>query len=545
MDPELGGDGPYPPVLDEVVAQDLRLELVVERHRARRSVPGATPSASSYRRATPLPTDELADRARTEVAVHLGSAARCASSLGGRFGRHRRIGLAHRNSMTGEFSIARGASGTVMRHFVRARAFAAPAPVAPLALGMTVPAAPRVLIPASRPAQRFTPSEAAAARPAVVLAPVTARADEHLAPASGTEKQSGIVHCSPRRGGLDDPRLPGNTAFGAVRKCGSGRSLGREPPSQCSPRLRQPPRRLRSHSNSPAMSSPVRQARVSSGRQHRLRGETNDTSQADAVGRFSAGSLRPAQSVHEGCSPNNHAFSQPPTDAQCPHEMSCESRPGMEVVGGSGRGRAFSFLVTADRRARSSSRWVLALRGAIPFRRFPSPFLFLPSSRPGPRLCRLCRRRHFRCGVFDRRRHTEGLGRSASGSTASTRRSPRSAGAPAARRGCAQWGRRGRSATLSAVGPSWPRLWDVHCGVCADAARSPERPLCPLGGLGFLSAQNANAGTPEDAVGPLRDSSEPNRGIGPRLRSQLPPMRRYRRWTPVQGAPCRFPARPG
>ena len=228
MDPELGGDGPYPPVLDDVVAQDLRLELVVERHRARRSVPGATPSASSYRRATPLPTDELADRARAEVAVHLGSAARCASSLDGRFGRHWRIGLAHRNSMRGEFSIARGASGTVMRHFVRARAFAAPAPVAPLALGMTVPAAPRVLIPASRPAQRFTPSEAAAARPAVVLAPVTARADEHLAPASGTEKQSGIVHRSSRRGGLDDPRSPGNTALGAVRKCGSGRSLGRD-----------------------------------------------------------------------------------------------------------------------------------------------------------------------------------------------------------------------------------------------------------------------------------------------------------------------------
>ena len=131
--------------------------------------------------------------------------------------------------MRGEFSIARGASGTVMRHFVRARAFAAPAPVAPLALGMTVPAAPRVLIPASRPAQRFTPSEAAAACPAVLLASVAARADEHLAPASGTQKQSGIVHCSPRRGGLDDPRLPGNTAFGAVRKCGSGRSLGRDP----------------------------------------------------------------------------------------------------------------------------------------------------------------------------------------------------------------------------------------------------------------------------------------------------------------------------
>ena len=37
-----------------------------------------------------------------------------------------------------------------------------------------------------------------------------------------------IVHCSSRRGGLDDPRSPGNSALGAVRKCGSGRSLGRD-----------------------------------------------------------------------------------------------------------------------------------------------------------------------------------------------------------------------------------------------------------------------------------------------------------------------------
>ena len=130
--------------------------------------------------------------------------------------------------MTGEFSTARGAIGTVMRHFLRTRVFAAPAPVAALALGVTVPAASRVLIPASRRAQRFTPSGAAATCPAIALAPVAARADEHLAPASGTQKQSGIVHCSPRRGGLDDPRLPGNTALGAVRQCGSGRSFGRD-----------------------------------------------------------------------------------------------------------------------------------------------------------------------------------------------------------------------------------------------------------------------------------------------------------------------------
>ena len=42
-------------------------------------------------------------------------------------------------------------------------------------------------------------------------------------------------------------------------------------------------------------------------------GENHDTSQAGAVGRFSAGSLRPAQSVHEGCSPFIRTFSQPPT----------------------------------------------------------------------------------------------------------------------------------------------------------------------------------------------------------------------------------------
>ena len=40
---------------------------------------------------------------------------------------------------------------------------------------------------------------------------------------------------------------------------------------------------------------------------------------AGAVGRFSAGSLRPAQSVHEGCSPNNRAFPQPPTPPVLEH----------------------------------------------------------------------------------------------------------------------------------------------------------------------------------------------------------------------------------
>ena len=218
MDAELGGDGAHPPVLDEVVAQNLRLECVVDGHRTRRSVPGAPALASSHRRAPPLPADELADRARTEVAVHRM----------GRFGGHRRARLAHRNSMRGEFSTARGASGTVMRHFLPVSAFAAPAAIAALALGVAVPAALRALIPASCRAQRFTPSETAATCPAVLLAPITARTDEYLAPAPGTQKQPGIVHRSPRRGGLDDPRSPGNTARGAVRQCGSGRSLGRD-----------------------------------------------------------------------------------------------------------------------------------------------------------------------------------------------------------------------------------------------------------------------------------------------------------------------------
>ena len=99
--------------------------------------------------------------------------------------------------MTGECTTARGRSGTVMRHFLPVSAFAAPAPVAALALGVTVSAASRALIPASRRTQRFAPSEVTATRPAVLLAPITARADEHLAPAPSTQKHPGIVHRSP------------------------------------------------------------------------------------------------------------------------------------------------------------------------------------------------------------------------------------------------------------------------------------------------------------------------------------------------------------
>ena len=149
MDAELAGDGAHPPVLDEVVAQDLCPALVVDGHGALLSVPSTGASAPAHRRASPAQAHELADRARTEVAVPVGSAARCASSLRGRWGGHRHTRLALGNLMANECSTARGCSGTVMRHFFCAGPLAAPAPVAPLALGMTVPAASRVLIPAS------------------------------------------------------------------------------------------------------------------------------------------------------------------------------------------------------------------------------------------------------------------------------------------------------------------------------------------------------------------------------------------------------------
>ena len=133
------------------------------------------------------------------------------------------------NSLASQWSTASRRCGTLKRHyFLSAVPVAAPAAVAALARGVTVPAASRVLIPASRRAHRFAPSEVAATRPAVLLAPITARADEHLVPAPGTQKHPGIVHRRPRRGGLDDPQSSGNTALGAVRTCGSGRSLGRD-----------------------------------------------------------------------------------------------------------------------------------------------------------------------------------------------------------------------------------------------------------------------------------------------------------------------------
>ena len=205
---------------------DLRPEFVADRHRAVRSAPCAGSNSPTNRRASPVQTHELTDRACAEVALHRGSAARCAISLGDRFGGHRRARLAPENSLAYEWSTASRGCGTLMRHFFSADPVATPTSVAALALGMTVPATSRLLISTPRRSQRFVSGEAAAARAAVLLSAITNRADEYLAPTPGTQEQSGVVHRSPRRGGLDDPQSPGNTALGAVRKCGSGRSLG-------------------------------------------------------------------------------------------------------------------------------------------------------------------------------------------------------------------------------------------------------------------------------------------------------------------------------
>ena len=51
-----------------------------------------------------------------------------------------------RNSMDVEWSTASQRFGTLMRHFLSTCAFAAPVAIAPLALGVTVPAASRLLI---------------------------------------------------------------------------------------------------------------------------------------------------------------------------------------------------------------------------------------------------------------------------------------------------------------------------------------------------------------------------------------------------------------
>ncbi len=115
-----------------------------------------------------------------------------------------------------------------MRHFFSAHPFPATYPITSLALGVTVPAAPRLLVTVSGRAQRLTAGDTGTCRAAVLLAAVTMRADPHLALTPGTQEQSGIVHRSPRRGELDDPAAHSDTGYGAARECGSGRSPGHD-----------------------------------------------------------------------------------------------------------------------------------------------------------------------------------------------------------------------------------------------------------------------------------------------------------------------------
>ena len=71
MDAELLGDGAHAPVLDEVQAQNLCLDLLVDRHRAPLSVPCAGAGAPAHRQTPPPQTDELTDRA-CNVVAYLG-----------------------------------------------------------------------------------------------------------------------------------------------------------------------------------------------------------------------------------------------------------------------------------------------------------------------------------------------------------------------------------------------------------------------------------------------------------------------------------------
>ena len=181
-------------------------------------MPGAPARASSRRQAPPLPADKLADRARTEVAVHRM----------GRLGGHRQARLVHRSLMTGECSTARGRSGTVMPSLspgtrLRGTGAGCGADARHCSAGRVESADTGVPQRASIRAERDRCNP-----PRSTAGPIIARADEHLAPAPGTQKHPGIVHCSPQRGGLNGPQSPGNTALGAVRKCGSVRSLGRD-----------------------------------------------------------------------------------------------------------------------------------------------------------------------------------------------------------------------------------------------------------------------------------------------------------------------------
>ena len=116
-----------------------------------------------------------------------------------------------------------------MRHFFSARPFPAACPIASLALGVTVPAAPRLLVAVSGCAQRFAPGDTATYRAAVLLTAVTTRADQYLALTPGTQKQSRIPHRSSP--GEEDWTSREHAVILEIEPCASadlGRSPGRD-----------------------------------------------------------------------------------------------------------------------------------------------------------------------------------------------------------------------------------------------------------------------------------------------------------------------------
>ena len=134
-----------------------------------------------------------------------------------------------------------------MRHFFSVRPFPAACPIASLALGVAMPAAPRLLVAVSGRAQRLTPGDAGTYRAAVLLPAVATRADPHLALTPHAQEQSGIVHRSPP--GEEDWTIRRYTRILATEPCESA-DLGAAPDvtvKSFSPGLRQPLRRTRSN----------------------------------------------------------------------------------------------------------------------------------------------------------------------------------------------------------------------------------------------------------------------------------------------------------
>ncbi len=84
--------------------------------------------------------------------------------------------------------------GTLMRHFFIAGVLRAARTITTLALGVTVPPTSSSLVALAGGPNAGAPCRRRTAGTAVALPPIAARADQHLAAASGTHKQPSIVH---------------------------------------------------------------------------------------------------------------------------------------------------------------------------------------------------------------------------------------------------------------------------------------------------------------------------------------------------------------